>query len=254
MSAHHDDGAPERLERLLDGAPPRDETDRDTLALFAAIRGAEPPAPEALRERIAALSADEPRPSPWWRRLGNRPAAPGGTPRRRALWIAAPVAAAALAAAVVIPTVTRDGTSEQTAASTLADASAAPTATDAVQEGTAPMAEPEAASEAAPARAGQPAGGLLRVRVADRAALAAVATRAVAAVEALGGRRVAGHTTPRAGARRIVLVTHVPAGRVDDALTALGALGAVTAQRPPEPDATAPDVVTLRVVFEAPAD
>ncbi len=250
MSAHHD-GTAERLERLLGGAPPRDDTDRETVALLAAIRAAEPPAPEALRDRIAALGADGARPRGWWHGLAPRGTAPRGTRRRRGLWIAAPVAAAALAAAVVVPTVTRDGSHEPPAASSAAETAAA-TDSGAEADPTAPMVAPEAASEAAPARAGQPAGGSLRVRVADRAALAEAAARAVAAVDALGGRRVAGRTTPRAGERRIVLVTRVPAARMDDALAALGALGAVTAQRRPDPAAAASDAVMLRVVFEAP--
>ncbi|MEQ9113057.1 MAG: hypothetical protein RID94_02270, partial [Miltoncostaeaceae bacterium] len=55
-----EDIAPERVEQLLAGAPPRDEAERDLLALFARVRAAEPPAPDALRARIAALGDPAP--------------------------------------------------------------------------------------------------------------------------------------------------------------------------------------------------
>ena len=50
------DVTPERLAELADGAPPRDEAEREVMALMADVRALDDPAPDAVRERVRAIA------------------------------------------------------------------------------------------------------------------------------------------------------------------------------------------------------
>lgn len=90
MTSPHDDlPTPERLDALIDGDPPRDQGERDALALAATLRQATPGASDDLRRRLmatAAASGASPAPRP---------------PRRSWLPWGAGAAVAGLGAAVV---------------------------------------------------------------------------------------------------------------------------------------------------------
>lgn len=87
---------PARLDELLAGDPPRTDAERDVLHMAAALRGAAPSAPDALRERVMT-TAREAAPT----RRGFR--LPGMGP---SMWMgpaAAGIAAVVIGAAVVLP-------------------------------------------------------------------------------------------------------------------------------------------------------
>lgn len=204
---------PRRLGELVDGATPRDEAERRMTGLMAALRAAEPPAPEALRLRVRRLAAA---PAPagavgsWRARL--RPA-----DRRRMALMAAPVAAAIAAAAVAVPVLT---SSDQ-----------GPSGRAPVAAGDAP-----AAPEAAPAEGNAPA-------------LSAARARAIAIVGSVGGTTVSVSDPRGAGIVRIVF--RVPAARADEALAALGRLGHAASVRRRAVEPSRARLATLELTLAA---
>jgi hypothetical protein len=232
---------------LVDGAPARDHAERGLAALLAETRALEPAAPEALRERVRALSAGAPSPAQagpvarWRERLR-------GADRRRLLLVAAPVAVALAAVAIVLPVI---GGSDPAPAGTEPREAAPAVAGDAA------VPEPERAAPAAPATVpGAPVPGAAaapapdagraqvvtswtRVRVDGVDALSRASARAMGAVRRLGGFTASSdYDVPSGGEGTNRLVFRVPVGRVDEALAAFGRLGTVTGQRAQITDVT----------------
>jgi hypothetical protein len=201
---------PERLAELVDGAAPRDEPERRTIGLLAAVRELEAGASEALRLRVLRAAAT-PAPAGAMERLRARLRS---ADRRTLALVAAPAAAAIAAAAVLLPVLTSGGPG---------------------RSGDAPAAE----APAAPSAQGAPAEGLarqaaagVRVRVDGVEELSRARSRAMAVVHDLGGVTITSvDSVP--GATRAVsrLVFRVPAARVDDAIAAFARLGTVTGRQ-----------------------
>jgi hypothetical protein len=226
---------------LVDGAPARDDAERDLAALLAETRALEPGAPEALRERVRALAAGAPSPAPqgpvarWRARLR-------AADRRRLLAVAAPVAVAALVAAIVIPVL---GGSDGAPVRSGAPAELRSDAGDAAvpQAERVVPAAPPGPGAAAPVPGGatgpapdagraQVVSSWTRVRVDGVDALSRASTRAMAAVRRLGGYTASSDydvLSGEEGTNRLVL--RVPVARVDEALAAFGRLGTVIGQR-----------------------
>lgn len=222
------DIAPGRLAELVDGAPPRDDDERELAALLSATRALEGSAPSGLRARVGARvgAADRARAGPV-SLLRERLAGDGR--RRRIALVGAPVAAALIAAAIAVPVLTSD------------DASLPPAMREAQAPGAdqaAPEAAPGAGSAVAPPepRAAQPGFMQLtsttRVRVDGPEGLARARARATAAVRGLGGVAVASGAGPSGTGGRSRLVFRVPVARAEDAIAAFGSLGTVIGQRP----------------------
>ena len=144
---------PTRLEELLSGDPPRTDAERDVLHVAAALRGAAPSAPDALRERVMT-TARQAAPA----RRGLR--LPGLAPSTWMGPAAAGIAAVVIGAAVVLPGL-RDGDPLPPAATAALEAdpgtgpaaSGPPEATLAPDAGAPRVAAPPTAPEAAPADA-----------------------------------------------------------------------------------------------------
>ena len=92
---------PTRLEELLAGDPPRTDAERDVLHMAAALRGAAPSAPDALRERVMSTARQAAPARRGLRLPGLRPSTWMGP-------AAAGIAAVVIGAAVVLPGL-RDG-------------------------------------------------------------------------------------------------------------------------------------------------
>lgn len=159
-----------RLEELLAGEPGRTDAERDLLRVVGELRGLQPTAPDALRERIMATAQRTDGAAS--RRVGGRWRAWHGGPP----WVlAGGVVAAAVAAAVVLPRVIDGGgapvgqdamSSSVPAAGTAAGGATGPAGVQSTRE-TAPAAGPESVMAPSTAAAtADTASGALRVTVA----------------------------------------------------------------------------------------
>ena len=245
-----DEVGPERLAELVDGAPARDDAEREVVALMEGARGLEPGASDALRERVlrGARRADgDPAgvgPAAGPARLDPRHWLGSGERRRRGLMVAAPVMAGNIANAVAIPALTGGGSSDTAARERTAEAPpAAARASGAAAPAPIAPAAPDASipaetlapSAAAPATTDrgrlQRVTAWTRVRVADVDALSAASTRAMGIVRGLGGFTASSdYGVPSGDRGSNALVFRVPVGRAQDALAAFGRLGTVTGQ------------------------
>ena len=79
---------PDRLAQLVDGDIPRDEREREVVALLRDLSGDQPSAPERLREHV--------------RDLGQVPVPTPGPGQRLRMWLAGPAAVPAIAASVAL--------------------------------------------------------------------------------------------------------------------------------------------------------
>lgn len=205
------------------------------------LRGTRPVAPEALRERVRTIVAAEPPARP---AFGARLAAllPRGC-RSALVLVPAAVLGVAVAAGVV-QLVRPDGSADVAAPATTAPSLRSSAPTDDAAESTPPAAKTDGAtagaggvtpSTAAPAlpapstdRAQRTAVSLA-LEVDDPEALSAAAQRTIVAIRALGGYLVTVQVgTSTSGSASIV--ARVPAGRVQDAVARLSALGRITSQ------------------------
>lgn len=141
---------PTRLEELLAGDPPRTDAERDVLHMAAALRGAAPSAPDALRERVMTTARQAPPARRGLRLPGLRPVTWMGP-------AAAGIAAVVIGAAVVLPGLRGDDPLRpvatvglEAAPGTGPAASGAPEATQAPDAGAPRIAAPPAAPELAP--------------------------------------------------------------------------------------------------------
>src|SRR6185503_1993582 len=202
-------------------------------SLLNDIRATKPVAPSTLRERVRALSAEEPAREPFLARF-----------RWRQLMVVAPVAAVlALSAATVIG-LTRDDvvTDDQIAASGAGDSattssgferSATPQQSEALKGLAAPPAAADSSGTVPPA-----AGQLqryeaeLRLRVDDVEALSG-ATKSAQRIALSHGGSIASlqYEAPSVGVGSAQITLRVPISRVQSAMTQLSALGTIVGQR-----------------------
>lgn len=117
-----DEITPDRLDALLDGAVPENDTERDMLHLAGALRAATPDPSAELRARVRALG--EPRDAVRTPR----------TRRRRSWQVAAPALGAVIAAVVAVAVITSGGDSGGSTAGAPHD-SVTPAASKSLQEG-----------------------------------------------------------------------------------------------------------------------
>lgn len=196
------------------------------------LRSSRPVAPDALRERVRAIAAARPAPSPFPRfRL----------PRLRLVVPA--VAATALAAAALIAVVrpahqrsvfeayTQPVTTELTAPLTTATGDQAQTQTQAQSKAAAPTGARSAAPAPAPASGrAQDFQAQIGIEVKDTDALSAATKRAMTIAQSLGGYVVASqYASSDTGTASITL--RVPSAKVQDAIAQLTALGKLTSQQ-----------------------
>ena len=198
--------------------------------LLHEIRAAKPAAPEALRDRVRALAANEPAREPFLARLTR-------FDRRRLLVLAPATVAAVLVAGAAIG-LTRPGDGE-----TVAGGGDAAVSTE-LKTATSEVAQPEADSSraAAPPSAGTALvpgpGRLLRydaeltLQVEGVDALSRATQDAMRIARSLGGHVAAvSYDTAADDAGSAALTLRVPVARATDAVAQLSALGTILAQR-----------------------
>jgi hypothetical protein len=204
-------------------------------SLLNDIRATKPVAPSTLRERVRALSAEEPAREPFLARF-----------RWRQLMVVAPVAAVlALSAATVIG-LTRDdvvnGGGDQVASSGAGEAGTTPSSTrdfaqplpedstDALRA----LGAPQTKTGAVPPAAGQLQRyeAELRLRVDDVEALSG-ATKSAQRIALSHGGSIASlqYEAPSVGVGSAQITLRVPISRVQSAMTQLSALGTIVGQR-----------------------
>ena len=105
---------PERIDALLTGSEPRDEAEREALALMEGVQNIQDEPSLALQARVKEISATAPEPKGRW--FARIPELAGGLMTTPRLAIAGGVAALALVAVVAVPTII-DGSSNQDALS-----------------------------------------------------------------------------------------------------------------------------------------
>jgi hypothetical protein len=214
---------PERLEKLIDGAVPEAEREAIVQRLVLELRTAAIPAPDSLRERVAASTRETVRP----RRFS--------VPRRRAALafaIALVVAAASAGAAALV------GESDENQALRSAERGV-PTVAGEAQfrpeitrnfSAPSPSLAPLSGATASRERARDVDMWIeLRLRDADR--LSEAANAAMATTRELGGFVASSTVGTRGDEGRAQLLLRVPVERVDDALFRLSQLGTITGQR-----------------------
>lgn len=200
--------------------------------LLNEIRATKPEAPDALRERVRALSVQEPAREPFLARLL-------GIDRRRLLLLAPATVAVALVAGAAIG-LTRPGTDETVAGSAGDDTAVSSELKAGVPE--AGSAADEDASRTAPPSTGSgvvPSPGRLQrydaeltLRVDDVDALSRATQQAMRIARSLGGHVAAvSYDTAAEKAGSASLTLRVPVARATDAVTQLSGLGTILAQR-----------------------
>ena len=219
------DVTPERLAELADGSPPRDDAEREVMALMAEVRALDDPAPDAVRERVRAIASGASEPAGlrgWWEGAG----------RRRLLVVGAPVVAAVAALAIAIPVLNSDDSSttvpptadssvqaggEGATALTGPEAQAPPL----VAEPGSPTPAPSTSAAASAARAADSGAPEVadRQKLADPDQLEEAVDRARSVVIGAGGTVVSEADGAREDSR--VVVAEVPADGVDAIVRAL---------------------------------
>ncbi|MGH3004281.1 MAG: DUF4349 domain-containing protein [Gaiellaceae bacterium] len=189
--------------------------------LIAELRASRIAAPDEVRERVVRLIAVSAGATPPQRRFTWR----------RGLILALPVAAA-IAASIVY---TRPSHEERATATTplaTLHGSVAPTDRKAFQQqGAATLGRPNAAIAPAPARGrAQRYGASLTLRVPNARAVSDGVKRALQVTAALGGYPTSVHASTRGHAATAELVLKVPREHVQQALSRLSTLGAITGE------------------------
>jgi Domain of unknown function (DUF4349) len=224
--------APDRVEELLGGAVPEGEREALVQGLVRELRTGAPVAPAPLREQVRTL-ADRP--------ARRRPA----LPRRRT----------ALALAFVLVAIAAVGSAVLLGEGDEPSADGVPAADEQVVGGAEDMETMEAppaggflidpparrvtlskAAEQAPARLppSDRATDLalwMEVRLSGADEVSAAAAEAMAIARGLGGWVAASDLDSEGNEGRAALALRIPAGRVEDAVVRLGALGTVTGER-----------------------
>ena len=204
--------------------------------LLHELRAARPVAPGVLRERVRALSAEEPAREPFFARIGL-------LSRRRLVLVAPATVAVALVAAGVIGLTRGDVRGADETAAVGASESATPTATfdtqtkAAAPERSLPLSVPaagDASGGAVPPAAGQLQRyeAELRLRVDDVEALSSATKRAQRIALAHGGSVASlQYDAPAEGVGTSEITLRIPTARVQSALAELSALGTIVGQR-----------------------
>lgn len=201
--------------------------------LLHEIRAAKPLAPSALRERVRALSAQEPAREPFLARLGL-------FNRRRLLLLAPATVAVALVAAGAIG-LTRGDVSRVAENAPVLRGDAAVTGPTSAAESAAPERQalvPTTAQDSAGTSVPPAPGQLqryeaeLRLRVDDVEALSNATKRAQRIALAHGGSVASlQYDAPAAGVGAAQITLRIPTARVQSALSQLSALGTILGQR-----------------------